>query len=594
MRTRVLPWAAAAASLAAVFLSCAWWLPEARLPVVLAVVSSLAAAGALAALDLRLGLAAALLLLGAATVLAPPEVHLWGDGALRLRNLEEGASVRSAGRFEPLDTLFHAALHRAGMEPEDTFRAAGMLGAALYLAGLGTLLRDMRPRRRAALLVLALAPAWTVFFAGYVESYALLLGLMAVFAGLLHREAGPASVAACALLASAVHLLGLLLLPAAFLVSLRRRCSGGLAICAAAAAAAGAWLLLTGGAAGAPGVRQLLSPGPLHRLQLVVFAAPSLLLVLPSVSSRPSSPLLLNLLVWLAAFSVFPLERGAAVDWDLGAVMLAPVLLGLLPSAGRKRWLVPAALGAALLAGPRTGTFLDADLSLRRYARVVEGEGDAEGLEELAVHMRGLGRLRRAESLLRRAFESSGNGRHLAQLSEVLRMQERPEEALEAAAEAAELRPDLETVWLQLVLAARDCGRGRMAFEAAGRHARTFPDAEALWPLALEALVPAGDPEMAWAAAESSLAGGRRNAPLMINAGTAAWMAGRTDLARSRWREAAALDPSDPLALHNLGMLALEQGDTASARGYLQQALAADPAFAPSRRALQGLPHRSD
>ncbi|MGM0628640.1 MAG: tetratricopeptide repeat protein, partial [Candidatus Fermentibacterota bacterium] len=155
-------------------------------------------------------------------------------------------------------------------------------------------------------------------------------------------------------------------------------------------------------------------------------------------------------------------------------------------------------------------------------------------------------------------------------------------------------RPDLETVWLQLVLAARDCGRGPTAFEAARRHATAFPGAEALWPLALEALVPAGDPEMAWAAAESSLAGGRRNAPLMINAGTAAWMAGRTDLARSRWREAAALDPSDPLALHNLGMLALEQGDTASARGYLQQALAADPAFAPSRRALQGLPHRSD
>jgi tetratricopeptide (TPR) repeat protein len=589
MRSRVLPWAAAAACLAAVFLSCAWWLPEARLPVVLAVVSSLAAAGALAARDLRLGLAAALLLLGAAAFLSPPEVHLWGDGALRLRNLEEGASVLYAGRFEPLDTLFHSALHRAGMEPEDTFGAAGVLGAVLYLAGLGALLRGMGPRRRAALLVLALAPAWTVFFAGYVESYALLLGLMAVFAGLLRRRARPASVAACALLASAVHLLGLLLLPAALLVSLRRRSRGGLAICAAAGAAAGAWLLLTGGSAGAPGLRQLLSPGPLSRLQLVVFAAPSLLLVLPAVSSRPSSPLLLNLLVWLAAFSVFPLERGAAVDWDLGAVMLAPVLLGLLPAAGRQRWLVPAALGAALLAGPRTGTFLDEDLSLRRYARVVEDEGGAEGLEELAIHMRGLGRLRRAESLLRGAFERSGNGRHLAQLSEVLRMQGRPEEALGAAAEAAELRPDLETVWLQLVLAARDCGRGRTAFEAARRHARTFPDAEELWPLALEALVPDGDPGLAWAAAESSLAGGRRNAPLMINAGTAAWMAARPDLARSRWREAAALDPSDPLALHNLGMLALEEGDTASASGYLQEALDVDPTFEASRRALDGL-----
>jgi tetratricopeptide (TPR) repeat protein len=203
--------------------------------------------------------------------------------------------------------------------------------------------------------------------------------------------------------------------------------------------------------------------------------------------------------------------------------------------------------------------------------------------------MRGLGRLRRAESLLRGAFERSGNGRHLAQLSEVLRMQGRPEEALGAAAEAAELRPDLETVWLQLVLAARDCGRGRTAFEAARRHARTFPDAEELWPLALEALVPDGDPGLAWAAAESSLAGGRRNAPLMINAGTAAWMAARPDLARSRWREAAALDPSDPLALHNLGMLALEEGDTSSARGYLQEALDVDPTFEASRRALDGL-----
>ena len=589
MRSRALPWAVPAACIALLLPSGAWWLPAASLPVSLAVLASLAAVGALAALDLRLGLAAALLLLCAAAFLSPPEVHLWGDGALRLRNLEEGASVQAGGRFEPLDTLFHSALHRAGMEPGDTFRVAGVLGAVLYLAGLGMLLGGMRSRERGALAVLALAPAWTVFFAGYVESYALLLGLMAVFAGLLHRRAGPASVAACALLASAVHLLGLLLLPAAFLVSLRRRSRSGVAICAAAAVCAGAWLLLTGGSHGAPGLRQLLDPGPLSRLQLMAFAVPSLALVLPAVSCRPSPPALLNGLVWLAAFLLFPLERGAAVDWDLGAVMLAPVLLGLLPAAGRKRWLVPAALGAALLAGPRIGTFLDAELSLRRYSRVVEREGDARGLEELAIHMRGLGRLRRSEELLRGAFRQSGSGRHLAQLSEVLRMQGRPEEALEAAAEAAELRPDLETVWLQLVLAARDCGRGRTAFEAARHHARTFHDAEKLWPLALEALVPAGDPEMAWAAAESSLAGGRRNAPLMINAGTAAWMAGRPDLARSRWREAAALDPSAPLPLHNLGMLALERGDTASARGYLQDALDVDPAFEASRRALNGL-----
>ncbi len=588
-KARALPWAVPAVCLASLLLASRWWLPGVAMPLSAVVSGAVLAAGALAAFDLRVGLGAALLLLGAATATTSPEVHLWGDGALRLRSLSEGLPVSSAGRFEPLDTMAHKALVDLGMDPEFTFKVTGLVGATLYLAGLGLLLYGRSRLDRAALLVLALSPAWTVFFTGYVESYALLLGLAAVFAGLLARRTSPLLPALCALVAASVHLLGLLLLPAALAAALRRRSRAAVAICAAASVGAAAWLLLTGGSSNVPGLGQLMSPGPLSRLRLLVFAVPSALLFLPAVSSVKPAPSLLNISVWLAAFSVFPLERGAAIDWDLGAVMLAPVLLGLLPAAKRSGWLPAAALGAALLAGPRISAFLDADSSEERYVQTAEESGDAEALEELAIHMRRRDRLERSEELFRAAFEESGNGRHLAQLSEVQRMRGKRGEAFRAAVGAAELRPDLETVWLQLVLVARDFGRGRTAFEAARRHAEAFPDAEKLWPLALEALVPGGDPDLAWAAAESSLAGGRRNAPLLTNAATAAWMTGRTGLADSLYRGAVSLNPGNPLPLHNMGMIRLEEGDTAAARRCLQDALELDPGFRPARRALESL-----
>ena len=576
-------------ALALILLHSSLWLPGAVFPWTPLVVIGLAAVWLSAERSVVAGAGVALALLLLCALLARPEVHLWGDGALRLRNLEAGLPIAQSARFQPGDALMHRLADAAGFGLEGSFAVVGAVGGVLYLAGVVLVVRASGCGRRAAgaLTALAVAPAWMVFFTGYVESYALLAGLLALFTGMVMSGSSPLRVSLCALAASAVHLLGLLLVPCALLYSMRRKSARGVVTGLAAAAAVAVWLLFTRSYGGGPSPGALLVPGPLQRLGLVAFAAPAILLMLPLVRRVPGPVTLLCSAVWLAAFLLFPLERGAARDWDLGAVMLIPAYLTIAAAtAGRRGPLIAVAAAAVILSGSRLSSFLDPGASQARYELSVRESSDPSALEELGIARRDAGRYAEAAGLFARAYSLSGNGRHLAQQAEALRLAGRPQEAVEPALRATELRPDVETVWLQLVLVARDLDDPELAMEAAEGHQEVFPDSPGLWYLALEACVPVGDPRDAWICAERALASGDTLFFGLVNAGTAAWMNGFTGLAMERYLRAADMDPSSPLPWYNMGMVMLETGDGESALYYMGRALEADSGFTPAMDVL--------
>jgi tetratricopeptide (TPR) repeat protein len=576
-------------ALALILFHSSLWLPGAVFPWTPAVVLGLALVWLAADRSVVAGAGVAMALLLLCALLARPEVHLWGDGALRLRNLEAGLPIAQSARFQPGDALLHRLAAAAGFGPEGSFAAVGAVGGALYLAGAVMVVRSAGCGRHAAgaLTVLAVSPAWMVFFTGYVESYALLAGLLALFTGLVMSGRSPFGASLCALAASSVHLLGVLLVPGVLLYSIRGRSALGVASGLAAAAAVTVWLLATGSSGGVPSPAGLLVPGPLQRLGLAAFAAPALLMMLPFVRRGAGPVPLLCSAVWLAAFLLFPLERGAARDWDLGAVMLVPAYLtAAAASAGRRGPLVAVAAAAVILSGPRLASFLDPRVSLARYELSVEESSDPSALEELGIARRDAERYDEAAELFARAFSLSGNGRHLSQQAEALRLAGRPQEAAGPALLATELRPDVETVWLQLALVARDLDDPELAMKAAEGHQELFPDSPGLWYLALEACVPGGEPRYAWICAERALAGGDTLFSGLINAGTAAWMNGFTGLAMERYLRAADMDPSSPLPWYNMGMVMLDSGDGESAVYYMGRALDADSGFAPAGEVL--------
>lgn len=585
MKTGLLPLIA----LITLIFAGAWWSPSFVFSASFFVIGGLALVWAASSFRPWAGAGCAMLLLLLCAVFAPPGFHLWGDGALRLRNLEEGFSALRAAPLESGDYLARRLLMGTGLSAADTYRVTGITGGALYLWGLLLVTGAAESsKNRGAMFVLGVTPAWMIFFTGYVESYALVAGLFALHTSLILGKRSALPVALTALLASAVHLVGLALLPGAAIYALgkprgRERTPAMVIIGLSAALVSIPFLSGSGNAV--PGLLGL-SVLP-QRLALILFVAPVLPFIFPV--KKPPLPLAITGSICLAALFLFPLERGEAIDWDLGAVFILPVFLLFLGGASRKVLPVAAAV-SIILAGPRIGAFLDHDASEARYRTVLESSMDPAALEEMAIILRDRGNLQEASNLLEEAFQLSGNGRHLAMLSEVHRMTGRNEMALEAAGRAVELRPGLETAWLQLALAAEEASNPQEAFRAAQGYRENFPEStRGLWSLSLETAVNAGNPELAWRSAEPLLLMDTHETPVLINLAGAAYLTGRMEAAAMFLEEAAALSPGDPVVMFNQGLVALELGNAQAAREYLENALEIQPGLTAARELLSGI-----
>jgi len=579
----------AGAGLVLQFTGRSWWLPGTDLPLSAIVAGCILLTGAASLLDTRLGAVAALASLAAAAVFAPPGFHLWGDGALRLRNLEAGIGVLRAAPFEAGDYLLHRLAMILGLSATDSFRAVGLAGGALYLSGLPRISGPSGSGPVPALrMVLCVSPTMMVFFTGYAESYALLAGLTCLAAGALSRGR-PWQALAFASAASVMHLAGLLLLPGvAVSALLRGRRATAIVALALLAAIPAALAIVLHRLPHSPALSGADLPG---RLSLIVFALPALVMILPSLGGRPRPEVLLTCIISISAFFLLKLERGAAVDWDLGAVLLLPALLLLVTiTVDRASVLAPAALAAAALAGPRIGSFLDTGASEVRYLEAVQESPDPAALEELGILQRDRGRFGEAARLFEEAWTLSGNGRHLSQMSEALRLAGDPSAALDAARRAAELRPDVETVWLQLSMAARDDRSVRDAWAAAEKHGSLFPGSPGLWSYALETALDSGDTAAAWRAAGLALSDPDTIPAELINAAGAALSRDSTDLAERWLARASRMDPGNALPVFDLAVIALDRGDTSAASGLLSRAVEIDPGFAPARELRARLP----
>lgn len=518
--------------------------------------------------------------LAAAALLSPPAFHLWGDGALRLRNLAAGFPAFRAAPLEMGDYLLHLLLTRAGISPPDTFRILGAAGGAAYLTGAAMLAGgDDGRTARACRFALLLTPMWVVFFTGYVESYSVLAGFVLLSVALMSRRGGALPAALAVLAAALTHLAGLLLLPGAVLKAFGEQTGRGriLPLTACACSLALPVAVLTAGGSGPLPSLRLPADIP-DRLLLVLLACPAVPVALPLVRRIRSVPAIATASLSLAAFLLFPLERGAAVDWDLASVLMLPfaaIVIGAV--SGGPRLLLPVVIASALAAGPRIGGVLDPVASERRFVQVLENSSDPSAWEEMAVLERDRGRLAEAGRLMERAWTLSGNGRHLAQLSEIHRLAGLPGLALEEALLAVGERPDLDTAWLQLALAARDAGRPREALHAAEGLDALHPGGPGLWNIALEAAVAAGDAETAELSVRRALEEYPGDPAVLTNAAWTAWTTGDPAGARSLLEEVLEIDPGNAAARYNLGYIAAQSGDTMSAIMELESALRLDP-----------------
>lgn len=555
-----------------------WWSPWIWTPSSLLVTALLGIAWSAARFDLRTGAGVLLAGMAAAAMLSPPSFHLWGDGALRLRNLEQGIAVMTAAPFEPGGYLVQTLLVSAGLAPETSFRVIGTAGGALYLLGALLVARRAIGRDcRASVLVLASSPTLMVFFTGYVESYALPAGLACLGMALLSEERHSRWILPVAFAASLSHAACSALLPGTAILEWRAGRKAAAAAAALQSIAIPALLLFTG--PGSEALPAIGAPDPLGRLRLLLFAAPVAAAVIPLVRKRPPAPSLLSSSIFLLAFLLIPLERGEAIDWDLGAFLLLPAILLILDSARGSdcRLLVPLAASAALAAGPRIGSFLDPAASEARYLQAVEGSRDPSVFEEIGILERDRGRFDRAIGFFERAFELSGNGRHLAQVAESARLSERPDLALDASRRAAADRPDVETVWLQYALAAREAGSTADAFEAAERHEELFGPRSPLWAYALETALACGDTADALRAMPRALESLPGDPSVLVNSAWACLLSGDNGGAVALLESAALAAPGDPLPHYDLAVLSAGSGDTLQALRHVEEALARDP-----------------
>ena len=509
----------------------------------------------------RMMLPLALLAMVAVALAFPQRFHLWGDGALRIRNLLAGIRVTASGALEPGDTLIHLLMVRLGLPPEGSFAITGLLAGSVYAGCL--LLPGMRPGGRGEepwLWMVWLSPAWIVFFTGYVESYSLYaafatLLLCMILTGASMRVVVPVSALCCFL-----HMMGLLLLPSVLAHWwLRRRTASPDAresamalLLVPIACLALLWLRLSGaltglwaesvpagggitGGAPAFGNRFVSSVGYSARQlsSVLLFTAPALPLMIffaerKDIRRRAIAALptvvacLLLLILWKPA-------HGFMRDWDLMAVLLLPVFV---PIAASMRFrTVPAraiAAAALLLGSVRMATFHSPEVSLERFELSLSAEPSAAAFEELGILYRDSGDPGRASGLFRRAFEHSGNGRFLAQASEVERAMGNPEEALDLALLAVAERPDLPVAHLQLLYSAAEAGRPALAVDAAMAACSLGGDDPLVWGKALEAAVIAGRTDLALFSAERCLACGADTLPEVVtNLGVLSYQLGR-------------------------------------------------------------------
>lgn len=554
-----------------------WWSPLAWPPQAVLASSVLALAWLAALIDFRAGAGVLMIGMTAAAALSPPSFNLWGDGALRLRNLEQELAVATAAPLEPGGYLLQRLLVSAGLSPEASFRVVGPFGGALYLFGALLIARRAAAGlQRASLFTIAVSQTLTVFFTGYVESYALPAGLACLCMALLSEARHSRWSLPCALSASLAHAAFAALLPG---VALREWREGRKTAAAASVLFLVMPVLLLAAGGASRTSRWIGMPDPAGRLRIVLFAAPVIAAMVPLAAKRPSAPLALASSPLLLAFLLFPLERGEAVDWDLGAVLLLPAALVVVDSARRtgSRILVPLAAVAVAAAGPRIGSFLDRETSRARYMQAVEGTSDPSVFEELGILERAQGRYDAAAGLFERAFELSGNGRHLAQMSESARLSGRPDLALETARRAVAERPDVEAVWLQYALAARDAGSTGDAMDAAERHQELFGPRSPLWAYALETALAQGDTADALAAMPRALESLPGDPSVLVNSAWACLLSGDSACARALLERAALTAPSDPLPSYDLAVIAAGSGDSSSAMRHVEEALARDP-----------------
>ncbi|MBD3369946.1 hypothetical protein GF402_06255 [Candidatus Fermentibacteria bacterium] len=556
-----------------VLLGSSWYSPGFSSPSQVLVAVGLALVLILAFSDLRLSAGLALVLLVGCSLLFAPDVHLWGDGALRLRNLASKQGVAASGAFEPGDTYLHSMLVGLGMRPEGSFVLVGAAAAAIYMLSCYLFSTSMPSRGAPWVMVLLLAPTWIVFFTGYVESYAPLAALSMLTLALIRRGSTPWAVSTAASLAALFHVLGVALFPGVVFYVLRRRRPAALLPPVMALGALLAWLLLACETLSVPpsfGPR-----GTMQTLKAMFFSAPGVLAMLTCVGRRARLSLFPPAVMGLLVILFLPMERGPSRDWDLIAVMLLPTYTLLVASLSRRTSiLAPTALAALVAAGPAVGSFLEPELSLARFEKTLRADPNAGVYEEAAIYRRDAGRPDLAAELFGKAFRLDRNGRHLAQAAEALRLAGRFDEALDTARKAVELRPSLDVVWTQLAMAARDAGNPGEAVRAA----RAIEDLSGKglwgWSVALETALSVRNAQLALQSAEEALrSGGDRDYGVMVNAALAAGMAGANDLAENRLRRAIGIDPSRPLARFDLALLYTRRGDSTAADSLLVKLL---------------------
>lgn len=580
-------------------------------------------------------------------------VHLLGDGALYVRELNEGVwehgsrTDRAPLTFFLIRRLHHLTASLAA-DGALTYRVISYASGLLYMVLALFTARSLSDSRtgRAVLVSLLATGGFVQMFCGYVENYALHLALLLAYllAGIRDLEARRVPWRAALVLAVLLplHFVFAALLPSqaalVFLASRRERPHRSLrawaeALGLTAAATAGGGLLLAAigfhplvyfhGEAGShflpllapPGFRQhyrLLSWG--HALDLgnlLVLVAPGALLAglvlggkalrLDRTTAFPAAAALgLGCFVFLAN----P-EIGMFRDWDvlsLGAVPLLLVAGRLLTRHAEPRTLAHTGLlvaGAALLhTAAWVGVNADAARAVRRFRTVLEHaplsrHARSYGWESLGSYDEGAGQTdAAAEDFTRAIAAAPRNPRHRLSLGTILLKGGDPAGALREFREALGLDPDRSETYNRIGLA-------RYALGDVAGALKSFDRAAELDPNNADAFLNWGNVNMERRRIREAERAYRRalevdpgSAEAHANLAAALYAEGRFDEAIALAAFAVDRRPRLWDAYYTLGACYWQKNDRGRGRRYFERFLAGDPgnANAPAVRKLLGSP----
>lgn len=158
--------------------------------------------------------------------------------------------------------------------------------------------------------------------------------------------------------------------------------------------------------------------------------------------------------------------------------------------------------------------------------------------------------------------------------------------AVEAAEEAARLDPQSLAGLEQLASIHADAGNTVPLDGAVAAMRRVAPDRAPTLYYAAAAAFLHGDAREAARLAERAVAADAAYAPVYDLAGAAYTKLGRLEAARKAFETSLGFDAHDSTAYTNLGLLAMEAGDRAAARGYFAEALWLAPDSAVAREGL--------